>query len=504
MTTSELTGVVYDLGYVPHDGARLGRTAAIRAMVIDGVRRVMGIRRKARRKVFPWLMFGIAVIPAVVFVGLAFFLQDFSPDAREVFGSHANYYDLAGVPTFVFVALAAPELLIPDRVQGVLAVYSSRPISSRDYVLARLGTLGVLVIGFTLIPQLLMYVGFAAIDPDGFLSAVVGNWPELWKMAAASAALFAGWGAIGFLVSVFANRMTAARALFLGGLVASGGLAEALAQSGAFDLARYGALGAFIDHPFHIRDWIFGIRSATVPAISDFGPWVSLVVILALSWLSQPRCQSDDIGGSCDARSRVRRRSCGRRRRRVEVVWTEGRRLQRGRVGVGPGVTGLLGPNGAGKTTLLRMLSGLISPSKGSVAIEGRAPRTDHSVHRDVALVPEESGVYGFMTGREYVRYAATLTRNTRAGGRGGTSHRPGRHAGGSRSPRQRVFEGHATTHQGGSCARSRPTRAHPRRAAQRHRPGTAGPPDPPVSPARSPTGGHSSSHRMCSRRSSG
>lgn len=80
-------------------------------------------------------------------------------------------------------------------------------------------------------------------------------------------------------------------------------------------------------------------------------------------------------------------------------------------VSFGPGVTGLLGPNGAGKTTLLRMLSGLISPSKGSVAIEGRAPRTDHMVHADVALVPEESGVYGFMTGAEYVTYAATLTR---------------------------------------------------------------------------------------------
>ncbi len=77
----------------------------------------------------------------------------------------------------------------------------------------------------------------------------------------------------------------------------------------------------------------------------------------------------------------------------------------------GPGVTGLLGPNGAGKTTMLRMLSGLISPSQGSVTIQGRNPRTDHSVHQDVALVPEESGLYGFMTGRNYVTYAATLTR---------------------------------------------------------------------------------------------
>ena len=36
---------------------------------------------------------------------------------------------------------------------------------------------------------------------------------------------------------------------------------------------------------------------------------------------------------------------------------------------LGPGVTGLLGPNGAGKSTLLHLLSGLLTPSAGSVRI---------------------------------------------------------------------------------------------------------------------------------------
>lgn len=280
---SDRTGVVYDLGYVPHDGPRLGRGAAIRAMVADGVRRVMGIRRKARRKVFPWMMFAIAMLPAVVFVGLAFFLDSFVPDIDSPFGSHADYYALAGVPTFVFVALAAPELLIPDRVQGVLSVYSSRPISSRDYVLARLGTLGVIVVGFTMIPQLVMYVGFAALDDRGFVSALVGNWPELWKMMATSTAFFVGWGVIGFFISVFANRTTTARALFLGGLVGSSGLAAALVESGAFDLARYAAFGALLDPPFQMRDWVYGLTSDTIPARAGFAPGVTLAVMLGLA-----------------------------------------------------------------------------------------------------------------------------------------------------------------------------------------------------------------------------
>jgi ABC-2 type transport system ATP-binding protein len=75
----------------------------------------------------------------------------------------------------------------------------------------------------------------------------------------------------------------------------------------------------------------------------------------------------------------------------------------------GPGITGLLGPNGAGKTTLLRMLTGLLMPSEGTVAVFGRAPRSDPAVYAKVGLVPEEDAVYGFLSAREFVGYSARL-----------------------------------------------------------------------------------------------
>jgi len=76
----------------------------------------------------------------------------------------------------------------------------------------------------------------------------------------------------------------------------------------------------------------------------------------------------------------------------------------------GPGLTGLLGPNGAGKTTLLRIVAGLLQPSDGAVAICGSNPRTTPRVYETVALVPEEDAVYGFLTARQFVRYAADLS----------------------------------------------------------------------------------------------
>jgi ABC-2 type transport system ATP-binding protein len=82
----------------------------------------------------------------------------------------------------------------------------------------------------------------------------------------------------------------------------------------------------------------------------------------------------------------------------------------------GPGLSGLLGPNGAGKTTLLRMICGLLSPSDGEVSILGTNPRRDHRIYRKVALVPEEDAVYGYLTARAFVAYAADLSGVSRDG----------------------------------------------------------------------------------------
>jgi ABC-2 type transport system ATP-binding protein len=77
----------------------------------------------------------------------------------------------------------------------------------------------------------------------------------------------------------------------------------------------------------------------------------------------------------------------------------------------GPGITGLLGPNGAGKTTLLRMITGLHRPSEGSVSVFGENPVTARGLYARVGFVPEDDAVYGFLTARGLVRYAAELSR---------------------------------------------------------------------------------------------
>jgi ABC-2 type transport system ATP-binding protein len=78
---------------------------------------------------------------------------------------------------------------------------------------------------------------------------------------------------------------------------------------------------------------------------------------------------------------------------------------------VGPGVTGLLGPNGAGKSTLLHMMAGFLAPSSGTATINGQRIWHNHEIYRVIGLVPEKEGVYGFLTGWQFVLSSARLHR---------------------------------------------------------------------------------------------
>jgi ABC-2 type transport system ATP-binding protein len=76
---------------------------------------------------------------------------------------------------------------------------------------------------------------------------------------------------------------------------------------------------------------------------------------------------------------------------------------------VGPGVTGLLGPNGAGKTTLIALMAGFLSPSAGTVTLDGATIWRNTEVYRTIGLVPEREISFGYLTGRQFVLANAEL-----------------------------------------------------------------------------------------------
>ena len=68
-------------------------------------------------------------------------------------------------------------------------------------------------------------------------------------------------------------------------------------------------------------------------------------------------------------------------------------------------VFGFLGPNGAGKTTTLKILAGLARPTSGGAVVNG-IPVTPQGLHRrELGYLAQEPRFYGWMTGRETLRY---------------------------------------------------------------------------------------------------
>jgi ABC-2 type transport system ATP-binding protein len=65
---------------------------------------------------------------------------------------------------------------------------------------------------------------------------------------------------------------------------------------------------------------------------------------------------------------------------------------------------GLLGPNGAGKTTTINILCGLIKPTKGTAKVGGHDVQRETAKVKDIiGVCPQETAIYGYLTGEENV-----------------------------------------------------------------------------------------------------
>lgn len=280
-------GAIYDRGYRPYEGPRGGRSAARYALYRASIRRALGLRRSWRQKVAPFVLLGLATIPAVVNVGAAYLARDTPAEGFE-FITYREYVGVSNI-LLVFVALTAPDLLCPDRRQRVLPLYFARPLTGVDYVLAKLGAMTSILFLFGFLPQVVLYVGQMLVSDDGSLAYLGDNTDVLWQVPVSVALFSVFFSILGLALSSFSSRRIAAGATIVGTFLVTSIVSGILTYDSAGN-ARTGKPAALLDVwslPLVLRDLVFlGHVDPETPltGVANGGLWaivVFAVVILA-------------------------------------------------------------------------------------------------------------------------------------------------------------------------------------------------------------------------------
>ena len=72
-------------------------------------------------------------------------------------------------------------------------------------------------------------------------------------------------------------------------------------------------------------------------------------------------------------------------------------------------ILGVLGPNGAGKTSAIRVLTTILTPTRGTFVVAGVPNTRPADIRRQIGVLPESAGYPERQTGSEYLRYHARL-----------------------------------------------------------------------------------------------
>ena len=211
-------GSIYDLGYQRYEGRRLGRAYAFRSLYQHGLAAAFGIGRSTRSKVVPMGLFVIALVPAIIELGVTALAGDVVRPVRL-----DNYFSLVGTVMLLFCAAVAPELMGRDQRNHVLSLYFSRALERRDYAVARFTALLTAMLLIALVPEVLLYLGTALVrsDPVGY---IVDHLDQPGPIVAS--ALVISLQVSGVALAIAA--MTPRRAYATGGIVAFWFIADGL------------------------------------------------------------------------------------------------------------------------------------------------------------------------------------------------------------------------------------------------------------------------------------
>ena len=256
MTSAE----IFDQGYRRFEGERAGIVSSIRSVVWYTTKSMLGIGRKGRHKVFPIIIAAIAFLPTVIIFGIVALFGDASdgirPDYYEFLGPSESFGFLV-FAHFLYAVAVAPEAIVRDRRDGMVALYMSTPLTRWTYLVAKTiavaGTMAIVVLG----PALLLLLGYTiqGQGPDGF-----DGWLSVFaKLLLGGASIVITYCGVSLGISSLTDRRAFASVavllVLLGGSIVAAILVEGLEMSSNYLL--FDPLGS----PFEFAIRLFGDTS---------------------------------------------------------------------------------------------------------------------------------------------------------------------------------------------------------------------------------------------------
>lgn len=256
-------GSIYDLGYRHYDGPRLGRRHAVWALLRHTFRSAYGIGRGGRAKIAPIVLGGLAVIPAIIAVGVLGIVNQAGAGEQLAEASpirYDTYYAFVGTIVTLFVAAQAPELVGRDQRHGILALYFSRALRRSDYALAKAGGLLAALLFFLLLPQAIIFFGrvLSSLELGAALAENVGELPPIVAQGLLIAALE---GSVALAIAAFTPRRAYATVAIIAAFIIPPIVAAVALESMDTEIARWLVLFSIGDVLEGTNSFLFGSPS---------------------------------------------------------------------------------------------------------------------------------------------------------------------------------------------------------------------------------------------------
>ncbi|MEZ4522340.1 MAG: ABC transporter permease subunit [Thermomicrobiales bacterium] len=269
-------GEIFDRGYQHYSGERLGRSFAIRRLIIYSIKRGLGIKKRWTSKILPIILYGLAYIPAFIIVALFAFLP---ASDLEGFGFD-SLYGVIEIVILIYASALAPEMLCDDRRERTLQLYFSRPLTRLDYLASKVTAMGLLMSTIIFGPPLLLFLGLTFSD-DSPISYFANHLTDLLKITSYGLLVSAFFGALSLSIATFTTRKGVAAAIFIIGALMLQGIARSFYEAiGEGSLRGYLVFISPPDFIDSLRRWLFRTDSQ-----NDLFAATDLPGVVTLIWL---------------------------------------------------------------------------------------------------------------------------------------------------------------------------------------------------------------------------